>query len=247
MEIQTLNKWADLLLDMGKRNNLINFRNTKMGTAEIVAPDLSTLFSQVGHTAEFEVYDPKLEDDDDDFDFIEDVIPENGQEESGSASEHPKYSKEQYRSMYERRLRKGQVLVYNSACKPIQALKNISKKGRTAIDETGVNILYLAFGFIHWTEDDNSQYVMKAPILLVPVSIENDSALEPFRIKISDDEIIVNPTFSYKLKSEFNIDLPEFDDDEDVEAYFSKVERLISKINDWVGYQSIVLNYSIVT
>ena len=68
MEIQTLNKWADLLLDMGKRNNLINFRNTKMGTAEIVAPDLSALFSQISHTAEFEVYDPKLEDDDDDFD-----------------------------------------------------------------------------------------------------------------------------------------------------------------------------------
>ena len=187
MEIQTLNKWADLLLDMGKRNNLINFRNTKMGTAEVVAPDLSALFSQISHTAEFEVYDPKLEDDDDDFDFIEDAIPENGQEESESTSEHQKYSKEQFRSMYERRLKKGQILIYNSACKPIQALKNISKKGRTAIDETGVNILYLAFGFINWTEDDNSQYVMKAPILLVPVSIENDSALEPFRIKISDD------------------------------------------------------------
>lgn len=230
MEIQTLNKWADLLLDMGKRNNLINFRNTKMGTAEIVAPDSSTLFSQVGHTAEFEVYDPKLEADDDDFDFTEDAIPENGQEESGSLSEQQKYSKEQYRSMYERRLKKGQILVCNSACKPIQALKNISKKGRTAIEETGVNILYLAFGFIHWTEDDNSQYVMKAPLLLVPVSIENDSALEPFRVKASDDEVIVNPTFAYKLKSEFNIDLPEFDDEEDVEGYFSKVEQLLSKI-----------------
>lgn len=230
MEIQTLNKWADLLLDMGKRNNLINFRNTKMGTAEIVAPDLCTLFSQVGHTAEFEVYDPKLEDDDDDFEFLEDALPGNSQEESGSSSEHQKYSKEQYRAVYERRLKRGQILIYNSACKPIQALKNISKKGRTAIDETGVNILYLAFGFINWTEDDNSQYVMKAPILLVPVSIENDSALEPFRIKISDDEIIVNPTFAYKLKSEFNIDLPEFEDEEDVEGYFSKVERLISKI-----------------
>ena len=72
MEIQTLNKWADLLLDMGKRNNLINFRNTKMGTAEVVAPDLSALFSQISHTAEFEVYDPKLEDDDDDFEEVDD-------------------------------------------------------------------------------------------------------------------------------------------------------------------------------
>ena len=93
MEIQTLNKWADLLLDMSKRNNLINFRSTKMGTAEIVAPDLSTLFSQIGHASEFEVYDPMLEEDDDDFDFGEDVISENDQEESGLSSENRKYSK----------------------------------------------------------------------------------------------------------------------------------------------------------
>lgn len=230
MEIQALNKWADLLLDMGKRNSLINFKNTKLGTAEIVAPDFNTLFCQIGHTAEFEVYDPKLEGDDDDFQFMEDAIPENSQEKSGSSAEGQKYSKEQYCSMYERKLKKGQILVYNSAGKPIQALKNINKKGRTAIDETGVNILYLAFGFINWTEDDSSQYVMKAPILLVPVSIKNDSALDPFRIKISDDEIIVNPTFAYKLKSEFNIDLPEFDNEEDIEIYFSKIEKLLAKI-----------------
>ncbi len=229
MEIKTLNTWADLLLDMGKRNNLINFRNTKLGTAEIVAPDFSTLFGQVGHTTVFEVYDPKLEGDDDDFEFSEDVIPENRQEAAAPA-EQQKYSKEQYRSMYERKLKRGQLLIYNSACKPIQALKNISKKGRSAIEETGVNILYMAFGFINWAEPDNPQYVMKAPILLIPVSIENDSALEPFRIKASDDEIIVNPTFAFKLQRDFNIKLPEFDEEEGIEAYFDKVEGLLAKI-----------------
>ena len=66
MEIKTLNKWADLLLDTGKRNNLINFKNTKMGAVEIIAPDFSALFSQVENATEFEVYDPKLEEDDED-------------------------------------------------------------------------------------------------------------------------------------------------------------------------------------
>ena len=233
MDLNTLNKWADLLLDMGKRNNLINFRNTKMGTAEIVAPDFCSLFYQVVHTAEFEVYDPKLEDEEEDYEFIEDTIPkEDGKQdgESGKPSTEPKYTKEQYCSMYERRLRKGQVLIYNSANKPIQALKNICKKGRIAIEETGVNILYLAFGFINWTEDENSQYVMKAPLLLVPISIENDSAVAPYRIKVSDDEIIVNPTFSYKLQNDFGVKLPEFEDDDDIEAYLDKVDRLVAKM-----------------
>ena len=232
MERATLNKWADLLFDTGKRNNLVNFRNTKMGTAEIVAPDIGMLFSGAEHSAVFEVYDPKNDEEDDDFEFAEDMIPAESETAEGTSapSGEIKITKEQYLAMYGRKLKKGQILVYNSSNKPLQALKNISKKGRTAIEETGVNILYLAFGFIHWTENENSEYVMKAPILLVPVSIENESALDPYHIKVTDDEIIVNPTFSYKLQNEFGFTLPAFDDDDDIEAYFDKVEALVSRL-----------------
>ncbi|MBR2870113.1 MAG: DUF4011 domain-containing protein [Clostridia bacterium] len=66
MDIDKLNKWADLLLDTGKRNNLINFKDAKMGTVEIVSPDFDTLFSKAEHSATFEVYDPKLDDEEDD-------------------------------------------------------------------------------------------------------------------------------------------------------------------------------------
>ena len=31
-----LDRWADKLLDTGKRNNLINFRDTKRSSAEVV-------------------------------------------------------------------------------------------------------------------------------------------------------------------------------------------------------------------
>ena len=46
MNIDKLNKWADLLLDTGKRNNLINFKDTKGATVEVVSPDFYTLFSK---------------------------------------------------------------------------------------------------------------------------------------------------------------------------------------------------------
>lgn len=39
---EKLHVWADLLLDKGKGNNLINFKDTKTGTAEIVYPDFAT-------------------------------------------------------------------------------------------------------------------------------------------------------------------------------------------------------------
>ena len=222
MKAEKLNKWAELLLDTGKRNNLIHFKDTKMGSVEILSPDFVTLFNRAEHSAVFEVYDPKLEDEEEEFDFVEEETEENRNDKH--------ISKDDYLSAYERKLKKQQILVYNTINKPISALKNISKKAKTAIEETGVNIAYIAFGFIHWTENENSQYVMRAPILLAPITIENESSIEPYYVKVTDDEIIVNPTFAFKLQNDYGIKLPEFDDDEGIEAYFAKIEELVSKL-----------------
>ena len=58
-----LDKWAELLLDTGKRNNLVNFKDTKLGTAEISVPDFGALFEKAASDVAFEVYDPKTEED----------------------------------------------------------------------------------------------------------------------------------------------------------------------------------------
>lgn len=61
-----LDQWADLLLDTGKRNNLINFRDTKASTAEVLLPSPDVLFEKIDGSASFEVFDPKIVDDADD-------------------------------------------------------------------------------------------------------------------------------------------------------------------------------------
>ncbi len=222
MDRDKLNKWADLLLDTGKRNNLINFKDAKTGTVEVIAPDFASLFSKAEHSTVFEVYDPKLENDDEDEEWAQD---DNGQEK--------RLSKAEYRETYARRLkRNGQVLIYNPFTNPMQALRNIGKKAKTAIEETGVNIAYMAFGFINWTEEESSGCFMRAPVLLVPISIENDSAIDPYYIKITDSDIIVNPTFCFKLKNDYGIELPEYEE-EDVDEYLEKVEEKLSKLK-WV-------------
>lgn len=227
MDFDKLNKWADLLLDTGKRNNLINFRDSKMGTVEVVLPDFNALFLKAEHSATFEVYDPKLDDEDDE-ELIETLDNENNEHDE-SVSEK-RISKEDYIETYRKRLKKnGQVLIYNSFVNPLRALRNIGKKAKTAIEETGVNIAYMAFGFINWAEKENLQHIMRAPILLAPISVENDSAIDPYHIKITDSEIIVNPTFSFKLKNDYGIELPEYDE-EDIDEYLEKVEEKISKL-----------------
>lgn len=229
MDIDKLNKWTNLLLDTGKRNNLINFKDSKMGTVEIVSPNFDTLFSKAEHSATFEVYDPKLDDDEDD--ECNETIKEAGASKNEQENTSKKcISKEDYIEMHERSLKKSnQILIYNAFVNPIRALRNIGKKAKTAIEETGVNIAYMAFGFIHWAENENSQYVMRAPILLAPISIENDSSIEPYYIRITDDDIVVNPTFSFKLKNDYGIELPKYDE-EPIDEYLKKVEQLISKL-----------------
>lgn len=222
MDTTKLSKWADLLLDTGKRNNLINFKDSKSATAEVISPDFSTFFSYVEHASNFEVYDPKLEDEEEDFDFLDD--------ENEGQSRERRISKGEYLSAYERKLKRQQILIYNVSNKPIKALKNISKKAKTATEETGVNIAYLAFGFIHWTESEDSQISMQAPILLVPISIENESSVEPYYIRISDDEIIVNPTFAFKLQNDYGIKFPEFDDYVSIDDYLEKIDSILSKL-----------------
>ncbi len=215
---EKLRVWADLLLDTGKRNNLINFRDAKTGTAEIVHPDFATVFSRAEHSAVFEVYDPKLEDEED-FSLLSE----------GNVYDK-RITKGEYLLAYRKKVKNRQILVYQSENKPIQTLKAIGKKARSAMEETGVNIAYLAFGFIHWRENENSPTTMRAPILLAPVSIENESPVEPCYIRVTDDEVIVNPTFSFKLQNEYGVKLPEFDEDEGIEGYFLRVQDVVSRL-----------------
>ena len=61
-DYKKLDRWADKLLDTGKRNNLISFKDSKTSTAEVLFPNCKSLFSKcsVGHV--FEVFDPKIPD-----------------------------------------------------------------------------------------------------------------------------------------------------------------------------------------
>ncbi len=64
MDKQKLDRWAEKLLDTGKSNNLIKFKDTKASSVEVLYPDVATLFSKVDGATSFEVYDPQIEEDD---------------------------------------------------------------------------------------------------------------------------------------------------------------------------------------
>ena len=210
MDTKKLDKWADLLLDTGKRNNLINFKDTRASTVEVLLPSPDALFEKVDGTTFFEVFDPKIAEDDEPEESFD---PEQLQIETREAPDASR-GKTAFLAQYSGKIkRQNQILLYNAATNPLTAVKNIDKKAREFIEETGVNVAYMAFGFIHWKESASSNYVFRAPILLVPIQLGQESTVEPYFIKSTGDDIIVNPTFSYKMDAEHGAKLPEYNDE----------------------------------
>ncbi len=221
---ELLNKWKNKLLDTGKRNNLINFRNTKLGSVDVIYPNFSTIFSNVEHGKTFEVYDTN-----NDIDEVREYLADLVTRASGREFETVvRTSRDEYVREHTRTFKPNQILLFNSMSNPILTLRNIARNGRSAIEETGVNIVYMAFGFLNWAERATPNEKMKAPLLLVAVSIENTSALKPYYIKVVDTEVVVNPALAYKLKMDYNIDIPQYDEDsgEDIDVYLAKLEEL---------------------
>lgn len=229
MDRDNIAKLAEKLLDISKRNNLISFKDTKASTGDIAYPDIFKLFSKIKNGGKVEVFDPKeIEEEEFDIEYQEEQdIPET-------------LSKDEYIAKYSQSIKKNQILVYNQANKPIAAIKNISKKARTTIEETGINAAYMTFGFVIWTDSDSSNVKSKAPVLLVPIKIVNKRTIDPHYIEVIDDDIVLNPTFAHKLYTEHGVELPQYDEDMDLREYLDSIAKLLSKLNWKVTYESRV-------
>ena len=193
--------WKKLLLDFGKRNRLINFKEGKRSSVRLTAPSYDTLFDLIA------VREKELR-----FPYASKTIIDDEGEET-------------YNEII-----KGDV----ETSKPIgelqKTLKVLRYKANTSIEEQGINILFLAFGLLKWTEREDSEQTVSSPIVLVPVKLIIESLTSPYKIVPHEDEIVVNPTLLHKLDNDFGIKLPEFDgSQDDLTDFLDKIEQIINK------------------
>ena len=109
-----------------------------------------------------------------------------------------------------------------------RTLKNLRSKATLSLEEQGINILYLSFGFLSWRQKPKDEPLL-SPLVLVPISLDTESFLSPYTMKRLDEDIVINPTLEYALASDFDIELPAFDvQNESLSAYLDKVGTLVS-------------------
>ncbi|WP_446744485.1 DUF4011 domain-containing protein [Silvibacterium acidisoli] len=114
-------------------------------------------------------------------------------------------------------------------------LLKIAQEARTAEEEQGVNILYLALGFLTWYEDKTSRVPRVAPLILLPVDLIRNDRTSTFDIRMREEDLIANLPLSIRLRDDFGIHLPELEAEEEwtPAGYFDLVAAAITHWPAW--------------
>jgi hypothetical protein len=125
-------------------------------------------------------------------------------------------------------------------------LLKIAREAQTAEEESGVNILYLAMGFLTWYEDKASSLPREAPLILLPVELVRNAKTSTYDIRARDEDALTNLPLQQRLRDDFGIDLPELEIGEDWKPsdYFAQVEDVTTPHQRWkIDTDAVLLGF----
>lgn len=114
-------------------------------------------------------------------------------------------------------------------------LLKIAREARTAEEEQGVNILYLALGFLTWFEDSTSTVAREAPLVLLPVELVRNARTSTYDLRLREEDLITNLPLQQRLMEDFGLKLPPVEIGEDWQPsdYHAEVEAIIADRARW--------------
>src|SRR5215204_1805958 len=230
----TINAWKSKLLDLSKRNRALNFKVNKISTVTIVDELPTEIFRLLYREKRALKFKPGSEPDApgdnetpevkmsqrwshvldsetiDETDTFFDEADIESQPVENQLSLFTPYESKNLAANYT-----DDNLQANASAEHLdKSLRRIEEQARTIVEEQGVNALFLALGMLHYKETKDSEIVFKAPLILVPVELLRRSAREGFAVKMTDEDIIVNPSLIEYLQRNYAITLPGISDDE---------------------------------
>lgn len=125
-------------------------------------------------------------------------------------------------------------------------LRYMQREARTAMQETGINYLFLAIGFLAWKESDDAEKVRLAPLILIPVRIEKvvrGAGASQFAIEWDEDEVQFNLSMQKKLARDFDLILPDLPEGTKPEEYFHELRLAIESKPEWSIRREAVLGF----
>jgi len=236
---KALLKVRQKLLDLSKRNRLLNFKETVRSIRIIdELPDqvFSTLVTETKNMAIIPIEEPEPND----------VLHSEGVNNKPKELLTEAYDlPSEYCNMPD----KHNDLCLQTPYTPTtleRRCTRLHQDAKTAIEETGSNFLHLCIGFLEWYEDDDSDISYKAPLILIPVQLERwkidrKNKCYNYKLAYTEDDIETNLSLALKLSNDFGLTLPELDDQINPEEYLSQVSELISHKKRWRVVREMVI------
>ncbi|MFT3741207.1 MAG: DUF4011 domain-containing protein [Gammaproteobacteria bacterium] len=127
-------------------------------------------------------------------------------------------------------------------------VRRIQSEARTAVEESGVNMLFLCLGFLKWKDHGSSDVFYYSPLIMIPVEIQRDkvdarTGFAKFRLQFTGEDILDNICLREKL-SQLSISLPAFEEFSDPENYFTALANQLLDIKpDWGVHRYVSIGF----
>ena len=182
-----LDRWRRKLLDLTRRNRLLNFRETN-STVPLLCPDLAALEDVLSGGSSFQVR-PRPD-------------------ELESSDPRAQRDEEAIDELLRGELSARRLCADLSKAKLERRLLEIYRQARREREEGGVSALYLALGFLEWYENGSSRRTCRAPILLLPLELSRRTVRSGFSLRLADEDPMVNVTLLEMLRTDHGLVIP---------------------------------------
>ena len=229
-----LERWQRKLLDLTLRNPLLNHRQTQQTSLKIICPDPSLLEDRLATGARLQI-----------------VSVPQPTSQAQDEEIHRERTGELITEEYARdELDRNRVLVdLPPRDLSVQAVR-IFRRAVTALQEGGSNTLFLAIGFLRWKREGSDDRRFRAPLILLPVTLQRKSVRSAITMLAHDDEPRFNTTLIEMLRRDFGIELQGLDGDLpqdnmgiDVRAIWTHVRRAIKDVPGFEVVTDVVLGH----
>lgn len=228
-----LDRWQRKLLDLSARNPLLNHKPGKTSLT-FVSTDPGLLEDMLASGARISIAPfPKLQ----------------GLEQDEQL--YRQRTGQDLKAEYARdALSKKQLLVELNSDELDKRAVEIYRKAQTSLKESGSNTLFLAIGFLLWKQNTKEEGRYRAPLILLPVSLERKSVRSGIQVAASDDEPMFNTTLVEMLKRDFAIELtglnsvlPQDQSGIDVAGIWNKVRHAIKNVPGFEVIEDVALGH----
>mgnify|MGYP002524096903 FL=1 len=221
--------WEDNLLDLNLGNNLINF---KIGASslQLGIHDCYSFFDLIKNDGKWNLFPT-----------------ENGELIKDKRFIYYAFDNA-YLTSFATSLNKKFIQVFSKNIKSEDAIKNISRKAYTQIEESGCNPLFLTLGVVNWFDNEvsskNGKYGITSPLILIPASLPKRKSGPYYSLELDLDGIQFNTTLLEYFKQNFDLDFAEFDgifesNSIDLRKIFNTFRQKISSKQNWTLDENI--------